>query len=166
MEQKKSIHVDRNDSHCYLVNLPTLLTQTSNVIHAFLWAGLFSSSYSYLDWWCDWEELKREDEGRKIPQYSCSIAGGSPGRWKTLWKRDKCEKRRKRFKDPESLIPAKWWGDCAGSPALPRVALVFACFRVTLRLDEGMNGSLQKFPAEAAVQLGDGVSWKNNTETV
>lgn len=49
----------------------------------------------------------------------------------------------------------------AGSPASPGVALVFACFRVALRLDEGVNGSLQKLPAEAAVQLGNGVSWKD-----
>lgn len=38
---------------------------------------------------------------------------------------------------------------------------MFACFRVALRLDEGVNGSLQKLPAEAAVQLGNGVSWKD-----
>lgn len=44
---------------------------------------------------------------------------------------------------------------------LPGVAGVFVRLGVALRLDEGVHGSLQQLAAEAAVQLGDGVSWKN-----
>lgn len=50
--------------------------------------------------------------------------------------------------------------DNAGAAALPRAILSFACFTVALRLDEGVNGSLQQLLTETAVQLGDGVSWR------
>lgn len=38
---------------------------------------------------------------------------------------------------------------------------MFVGLGVALRLDEGVHGSLQQLPAETAVKLGDGVSWKN-----
>lgn len=38
---------------------------------------------------------------------------------------------------------------------------MFVRLGVALRLDEGVHGSLQQLAAEAAVQLGDGVSWEN-----
>lgn len=41
---------------------------------------------------------------------------------------------------------------------LPGVALLFVRLGVALWLDEGVHGSLQQLAAEAAVQLGDGVS--------
>lgn len=73
---------------------------------------------------------------------------------------------RERLKDPEPIVPfidgvrRFGWVD----PDSPRVALVFARLGVALRLDEGVNGSLQELPAEAAVQLGDGISWKDNED--
>lgn len=84
-EKGQTKHVDSNDSNGDLINLPTLPIQTSNVIRAFFWAGLFSFfsfHQTYREWWCDWVESRREDEGRKSPQYSCLITGGTPGHWK------------------------------------------------------------------------------------
>lgn len=62
------------------------------------WAGLVYSCHSNLEWWCDWEELRREEEEKESPLYSCSITGGTPGHWKTPWKFG--EKRKKRITDP------------------------------------------------------------------
>ncbi|TNN58502.1 hypothetical protein EYF80_031305 [Liparis tanakae] len=47
---------------------------------------------------------------------------------------------------------------------LPGVAVAFARFGAALRLDEGVDGSLKKLPAETAVQLGNGVSWGGGRE--
>lgn len=49
--------------------------------------GSFSSCHSYLECWCDWEELKREEALRGSPPYSCSTTGETQEHWKTPWKK-------------------------------------------------------------------------------
>lgn len=58
---------------------------------------LFSSCYLYLEWWCDWEESRREEEGMESPLYSCLTTGGTLGHWKTPWK------SKKRFTDADKI---------------------------------------------------------------
>lgn len=57
----------------------------------------------------------------------------------------------------DSFSHKKGNGPLQDLPHLPRVLLVFVCYGVALWLDEGVNSSLQKFPAETAVELGDGI---------
>lgn len=75
--------------------------------------------------------------------------------------KEKTEQRKKKHgSDHESFHFDQTVGSVAGTPASPGLVLAFACFGVALRLDEGVNGSFQKLPAETAVQLGDGVGWR------
>lgn len=63
--------------------------------------------------------------------------------------------------DPGGTFDSRQIGGTASLEriGLPGVAVAFARFGAALRLDEGVDGSLEKLPAETAVQLGNGVSW-------
>lgn len=65
------------------------------------------------------------------------------------------KKTKGRFED--SFSHKKGNGPLQDLLHLPWVLIVFVCYGVALWLDEGVNSSLQKLPAETTVELGNGI---------
>lgn len=91
-----------------------------------------------------------QGKGRSL-QCNCSIAAGTPELQRTLYKHMKSSK-------PSCVMTCSFKSECV-CVLVPRILSVFAA----LWLDQCVNGSLQKFLAEAAVQLCYGIDCRQKT---